>query len=622
MLKSVNIFGFRCIAALLLLCLPAVVQAQFTFTTNGNSITITRYTGPGGAVAIPSATNGYPVTVIGQQAFYNSNLSNTNIVTSVTIPNSITNIGQEAFESCTRLSSLTVPNSVQSIGFEAFYTCGLTNITILTGSNNLTIGGNAFSQCPGLTSITIPANVTALGGGTFESCSYLKNVCFLGNAPSGSANIFTGDPTTVYYLFGTANWGSLYGNANTVEETAPTQFDYSTNDGSIIITKYTGSGGTVVIPDLINGYSVTGIADDAFENCYTLTNAIILPSVTSIGEQSFYACSGLINVTILAAPGGATTIGQAAFENCYGLTNVVIPNTVTIIGDDAFADCTNLISASFLGNAPPDDGTVFDNDPITVSYVFGTVGWSTMFGGAPTVPTEVDYVVTNGTVTITGYSGIAFTLVIPSTLNGYPITSIGDNAFENLGLTSVIISPGVINIGNSVFYLDGYLSNVVIPNTVTSIGSDVFTGCSGLTSITIPNSVTNVESSAFNDNHLTSAYFQGNAPLGPGVQSAFNGDPATVYYLPGTTGWGAKFGGVPAVLWNPQATNFTAVDSQFGFNITGPTNATIVVEACTNLANPVWLPVSTNTLSSSGTSAFSDSESAVFSNRYYRFSSP
>jgi hypothetical protein len=61
---------------------------------------------------------------------------------------------------------------------------------------------------------------------------------------------------------------------------------------------------------------------------------------------------------------------------------------------------------------------------------------------------------------------------------------------------------------------------------------------------------------------------------------------------------------------------------QFNFNITGPTNLAIVVEACTNLANPVWLPVSTNTFSASGTSSFSDPQGTNYPNRFYRFSAP
>jgi hypothetical protein len=99
-------------------------------------------------------------------------------------------------------------------------------------------------------------------------------------------------------------------------------------------------------------------------------------------------------------------------------------------------------------------------------------------------------------------------------------------------------------------------------------------------------------------------------------------DPTTVYYLAGTTGWGSMFGGVPAVLWNPQAHAPGFTGGQFGFNLTGPTNAVIVVEACTNLSNPVWLPVATNTFSASGTSTFSDPQSANNPTRYYRFRSP
>ena len=86
----------RLLSALPLLTLPAAVHAQFNFTTNNGTITITGYTGPGGAVFIPSTTNGYPVSSIGNYAFQSSaNLTN------VTIPNSVSNIGYGTFQSCT-----------------------------------------------------------------------------------------------------------------------------------------------------------------------------------------------------------------------------------------------------------------------------------------------------------------------------------------------------------------------------------------------------------------------------------------------------------------------------------------------------------------------------------------
>jgi hypothetical protein len=122
-------------------------------------------------------------------------------------------------------------------------------------------------------------------------------------------------------------------------------------------------------------------------------------------------------------------------------------------------------------------------------------------------------------------------------------------------------------------------------------------------------------------------YFQGNAPTNV-APNAFAGAVEIIhlYYLPGTTGWGPTLGGKPTVLWNPQAQNFGVQTNQLGFDITGSSNLVIVVEASTNLANPVWSPISTNTLNTflgtNGTSYFSDPQWASFPGRFYRFRSP
>ena len=126
-------YATKLLPLLLLLALPAMVQAQFNYTIDNGTITITGYTGSGGGVVIPDTINGLPVTGIGRRAFYGQPF-----VTSVVVPNSVTSIGAGAFwmqqpnqrhdpgqrhqhrgyafSACTSLTSVTIPNSVTSIG--------------------------------------------------------------------------------------------------------------------------------------------------------------------------------------------------------------------------------------------------------------------------------------------------------------------------------------------------------------------------------------------------------------------------------------------------------------------------------------------------------------------------
>ena len=102
----------------------------------------------------------------------------------------------------------------------------------------------------------------------------------------------------------------------------------------------------------------------------------------------------------------------------------------------------------------------------------------------------------------------------------------------------------------------------------------------------------------------------------------FNGaDNVTIYYLPGTTGWHSTFAGRPTVLWDSQIQtgdgSFGVKAGQFGFNVTGTSGLSFVVEATTDLIQPTWTPVSTHTLSN-GTAAFSDPQWMNYPSRLYR----
>lgn len=236
-----------------------------------------------------------------------------------------------------------------------------------------------------------------------------------------------------------------------------------------------------------------------------------------------------------------------------------------------------------------------------------------------------EFTTNNDTITITRATLNDEFLTIPDFINGLPVTSFKDWAFAFSTAMDIKIPSSFTNMGNMTFLYCNYLTNVNIPKNIGDLGARVFEGCASLTSITIGNRVTHIGVRAFSDcANLEKVYFQGNAPnLDLDV---FAGDnKATIYYMPGTLGWDTTFGGRPTVLWNPQAitshANFGVRTNQFGFPITGSTNLVIVVEVCTNLLNPVWTSVSTNTLTD-GSSYFSDPQWTNYSRRFYRFRSP
>jgi hypothetical protein len=316
---------------------------------------------------------------------------------------------------------------------------------------------------------------------------------------------------------------------------------------------------------------------------------------------------GLVTITSYIGAGGAvviptsidgmtvTSIANSAFSNAFSLTSVTIPSTVTSIGDAAFANCDSLTSVTI---AP---GVTNLGDYAFVScFSLATV------------------TVGNGILNIGAFafSGtIISSFTIPST-----VTNIGQYAFSDTSLTSITIPGNVISIGQGAFNPSPYLTNLTIGNGVASIGEVAFASCNFLGSFTIPPSVNNIAQYAFYQDNMPSVYFEGNAP--PDVGSAFYSDPnTTIYYLPGATGWGATFSGLPSVLWNPLIQtndgNFGVRTNQFGFDITGTSNIPILIEATEDPADPTWTPLQKLTLTN-GLFYFSEPEQM---HRFYRISS-
>ena len=615
MRKALRLLRVRLAVLTMVLALPAAVEAQFDYTTNQGTATITKYTGPGGAVTIPSTIIGLPVITIGEGAFWSctslasvvisdgvadiasSAFDGCESLTSVTIPSSVTNIGDDAFSGCSSLTKVAIPASVTSIGSYVFSDCSsLAEITVdpvnpLYSSVNgvlfnksqstliqyppaeagsymipgsvTTIENGAFISCMGLTSVTIPSSVTNMGGETFFGCPNLATITV------DELNRFYSDVDGVL-------------------------FDKSQ---SKLIEYPGGRVGSYTIPD----------------------------NVITIGSDAFYFCEGLTNVTIANS---VAVIGEGAFQRCNNLSTVMIGSSVTNIESNAFTSCVSLIGIYFVGNAPSlGTDPFFFSGPI-IYYVAGTKGWGSTFGGVSTAvwnpELPFNYTINNGRIIITGYTGPGGVVTIPAVLSGLPVTTIASYAFFGCtNVTNVIIPKGVIDIGDSAFSLCINLAGVMIPNSVQQIGEYAFSGCTSLASVTIPDSVRGIGGSAFGScAALTGAYFEGNAPTN-GSHVFVNTSNVTVYYLPGTFGWGPLFVNRPAVMWNAQVQpgSFGLRSNQFGFSITGSSNLVVVIQATTSLANPTWSPLQTNTLNGS-TLYFTDPYLTNYPSRFYRVTWP
>ncbi|MDB4441644.1 leucine-rich repeat domain-containing protein [Akkermansiaceae bacterium] len=422
--------------------------------------------------SLTSITIGNGVTSIGDFAFYKCTS-----LTSITIPDSVTSIGRRAFDGCTSLTSITIGNGVTSIGGSAFYGCtNLTSITI--GNGVISIGGSAFQFCSSLTSITIPNSVTSIGRYAFYKCTSLTSITFQGDAPTVGNDPFRDVADGAVALVTIENQASFGGfgqkwNRLTVSNSIDViDLTWTTTDGEVTITDCDeATTGGLVIPATIGGNPVTSIGDDAFRDCTSLTSVTIPDGVTSIGAYTFFDCTSLTNIIF---QGDAPTVGFKAFVR---------------VANGAVALVTIEALSSF--------GESGDN-------------WSNL-----TVEPILKWTTTNGEVTITDCNEAATgELVIPNTIGGNPVTSIGERAFfQCTSLTSITIPDGVTSIGNGAFDSCTSLTSITIPDGVASIGDYAFFACNNLKNITIPDGVNSIGEGAFSEcPSLTSITFEGAAP--------------------------------------------------------------------------------------------------------------
>ena len=469
------------------------------YQSDGASITISGCSnGPGGNLAIPGNINGLAVKRIGAGAFsYCSDL------TGVTLPNSVTDIDDSAFDS-TGLTKITLPTNLLSIGVAAFCACdNLTSVIIPASVTN--IGKLAFGDCRGLTNIS----VAALNGfyGSLGGVLYNKSLNTLIQYPAGNAQTVYAIPNTVtgvedYALDGPLCRVMVSSSVTNIGDCAFNNCGNLTNISIAALNPAYSSVGGIVFDKSLS--KLVSCPRGKEGDCSIPTN------VTSIGRWAFCACLGLSGMMV---PAGVTNIEEGAFSSCTALSQVVISNGVAAIGDFAFFDCIALTN-------------------ISMGERVGAIGESAF-----------------------AYCGNLTSTAVPASL-----TNIGRFAFlhcANLtNITVAALNPVYSSADGIVFdkyrttlvlYPDGKPGSFSIPQGVTSIGDCAFDD--NLTSVVIPDGVTHIGSYAFyRSSALKSVFFAGNAPGDVG-DDAFYQDDATIYYKPGAQGWTSTFMGCPTVPW-------------------------------------------------------------------------
>ena len=393
-----------------------------------------------GSISVPETVtnNGteYSVTKIGEYAFQGS------AVTSVSMPECITSIGQYACNECGSLETVVLPTNLDDFsGWCIFRNCrNLKNIAI--PENVTEIPNGTFINCSSLAAITIPHGVSEIGSNAFYGCSSLTSI----EIPEG-----------VEYLYEQVFYGC------TALE-------------------------SVKLPQ-----NLLQIGNNCFYRCSSLENVTIPEGVTTIGNSAFYGC----NLNALTLPSTVTSIGGSAFGNNNNLQSIICnAATPPTLGDDAFYG-SNIqevkvplasIAAyrkaygwkdfsNYYGGEMIADGITYriDENGATITAAEATLAEANIPSAVEFEGNQYPVIRINDSV-FYGRSQLK-ALTLPESL-----IEIGNEAFSGCGLTDLVVPEGVQTIGSHAFYRNS-LENLTLPSTVTSIGGSAFGNNNNLKSI-------------------------------------------------------------------------------------------------------------------------------------------
>ena len=376
----------------------------------------------------------------------------------VLIPDSVVEIGYQAFCGCKCLTSIRIPCSVKTIDQEAFSKCGsLKSVTF--GDGVASIGPDAFSSCDNLHAVRLPRNVSHVGRHAFDCPVTVdeRNECF----SSADGVLFNKDKTTLL-VFPCINGKAFYR-----------------------------------IPD-----GVKTIATSAFSGCKGLQSVTMPDSVTTI-ENNAFCGSGLKSVVI---GNGVIEIGPCAFSSCESLAAVTMGNNVRSIGPEAFSYCIRLVSIELPDSICSVGHDAFRKSPvrsIRIPKNTTEIGLHA-FEHSVTVDEKNEFFSAMDGVLFNKDKTVLLSFPCSNGIASYKIpdgvTAIGEHAFSYIkGLESIIIPESLKTIGKSAFDCCVDLKKLTIPDNVETVGEHAFFSCYGLKSVTIGKGVSDIKKGTFCD---------------------------------------------------------------------------------------------------------------------------
>ena len=407
--------------------------------------------------------------------YYAHNLYlNGELITELTIPNTISRIKKYAFQHCSSLTSVTIPESVTSIGDWAFDACNsltavhITNlaawcnidfsykslyahnlymngelVTELVIPNTFTTINGGFSGCQSLTSVIIPSSVTSIGSGAFAGCSNLESITIPESITNIGGAAFAGcSSLTTVYITDLAAWCDIeFG-------------DYNANPlGDLYLNG-------ALVTELTIPSSVNIVKGWSFAGCKSLTSVNIPANVDSIGNSAFGDC---INLTSIAIPESVTAIGDYAFEGCSGLK--IVDTGDAYVARNAFSGCKNIENLTLNS---PDVGDCFMDLPMLKEVILGEkVERCTTFSGCKNLERVTMYCANVS-------NWFSENDAVKDIILGKGVKTVEEGAFRFCsGLTSITISDDVVNIGDKAFNICTSLKEVYFKD-----GSETLTvGC-------------------------------------------------------------------------------------------------------------------------------------------------